>query len=180
MNYLQVVQVFSRTPEVEVFDINCQQLAKAVHRTDNRFRLWLGNPIGPCCRSPPRIKPGAEFSTLIVKNSQDEGQVLNKRKRPPPVVVRSWVHGAWHDAVTDSPGSAGASMTGIEEAAVIQRGRPPVAPPTRDRMSAARRAELTLSTHCRPSSMIRKAVPQSPSASSGLDAPPAATFNTWE
>lgn len=37
-------------------------------------------------------------------------------------------------------------MTGIERAAVIQRARPPVDLPTRSRMSAVRRVELTLLT----------------------------------
>jgi hypothetical protein len=42
-------------------------------------------------------------------------------------------------------------MTAIEGAAVIQSGRPPVDPPTRSRMSAARRFEHTFSTQCRKS-----------------------------
>jgi hypothetical protein len=53
------------------------------------------------------------------------------------VAAGSWVHGAWHEAVIGSPGGAASSMTGIEGAAVIQRGRPHVAPPSRGRMSAA-------------------------------------------
>src|SRR5450830_291402 len=63
-------------------------------------------------------------------------------QRLPSVAAGSWVHGAWHEAVIGLPGSAEASMTGIEGAAVIQLGRPQVTPSDRDRTSAARRAEL--------------------------------------
>jgi hypothetical protein len=75
------------------------------------------------------------------------GPVRRLCQRLPPAAARSWVHGTWHKAVIGLPGSAAASMTGIEGAEVIQRGGPKVAPPTCDQMSAARRAELTLSTH---------------------------------
>lgn len=64
------------------------------------------------------------------------------------VAPGSCFHGARQEAVIGSLSSTTASMTGIERAAVIQRGRPPVRPPTRGRMSAARRVELTLSTRC--------------------------------
>lgn len=55
-----------------------------------------------------------------------------------------------YEAVIGSPDSTAESITGIEGAAVIQRGRPQVALPTRGRMAAARRAELTLSTRIGP------------------------------
>jgi hypothetical protein len=48
-------------------------------------------------------------------------------QRQPSVVVTSWVHAGWHEAVIDSPGSDTATTTAIEGAAVIQRGRSPVA-----------------------------------------------------
>ena len=69
-----------------------------------------------------------------------------------------WVHGAWHEAVTGSSGSAAASTTGIDGTAIIQHDGPPVAPPIRDRMSAARSAQLTLSTRCGPSLLSPRAV----------------------
>lgn len=69
-------------------------------------------------------------------------------QRVPSVAAGSWVHGAWHEAVIGSPGGPAASMTGIEGAAVIVLGGPKFAPSYRGRMSAARRAELTLSTRC--------------------------------
>jgi len=67
-------------------------------------------------------------------------------QRLPTVAAEGWVHGAWRKAVIGSPSSTAASMTGIERVAVIQTGSPQVALPTRGRMSAARRVELTLST----------------------------------
>ena len=67
-------------------------------------------------------------------------------QRLPSVAPGSWVHSAWYEAVIGSPSSTAASMTGIKKAAVIQCGRPLVAPPARGRMSAARRVELTLPT----------------------------------
>jgi hypothetical protein len=45
-------------------------------------------------------------------------------KRLPSVAVVSWGPGAWHKAVIGSLGSAAASMTGIEGAAVIERDGP--------------------------------------------------------
>ena len=59
-------------------------------------------------------------------------------------------HGAKYKAVIGTPGSAAASMTGTEGAAVIQRGWHIVAPATHGRKSSARRGELTLSTRCGP------------------------------
>lgn len=61
------------------------------------------------------------------------------------VAPESCVHGTWYEADIGSSSSTAASMTGIERGTVIQRGRPLVPPPTRGRMSAARRVELTLS-----------------------------------
>lgn len=58
-------------------------------------------------------------------------------QRLEPVAPGSWVLRAWHEAGTGSPSSTVASVTGIDMGAVIQRGRPPDPPPTRDRMSAA-------------------------------------------
>jgi len=43
-------------------------------------------------------------------------------QRTPSVAVGRWVLGAWQEAVIGSCGNATASMTGIEGAAVIQRG----------------------------------------------------------
>lgn len=67
-------------------------------------------------------------------------------QRLPWVAAGSWVHGTWHEAVIRLSGSAAASMTGNEGSTVIQRDRLQVAPPTRGRVSAAQRAELTPST----------------------------------
>lgn len=67
-------------------------------------------------------------------------------QRLPSVAVRCWVHGARHEAGIGSTGNAAVSMTDISGAAVIQRGRPQVAPPTRVRMSPARSDELKPST----------------------------------
>jgi len=52
-------------------------------------------------------------------------------QRLPSVEPGSWVHSAWHEAVNGSLSAAAGSMTGIEGAAVIQRGRPQIAQPTR-------------------------------------------------
>lgn len=65
----------------------------------------------------------------------------------PSVAAEGWVHGAWREAVIDSPSSTAVSMKGIERVAVIQSGSPQGALPTRGRMCAARKVELTLSTH---------------------------------
>ncbi|MCY1538030.1 hypothetical protein D9M68_735520 [compost metagenome] len=48
-------------------------------------------------------------------------------QRLPSVVVRTWVHGVWLEAVTGSPCSAAESMIGIEGAAVMQSvGKSPI------------------------------------------------------
>ena len=67
-------------------------------------------------------------------------------QRLPSVLAKSWVHGAWHEAVIGLPGRSAASMTGIVGAAVIQLGRPQVS-----LLIAAQRQLLEgLNSHCRP------------------------------
>jgi hypothetical protein len=57
----------------------------------------------------------------------DLPRAMTALQRQPSVVVTSWVHAGWHEAVIDSPGSDTATTTAFEGAAVIQRGRSPVA-----------------------------------------------------
>jgi hypothetical protein len=61
-------------------------------------------------------------------------------QRQPSVGPGSCVHGAWREAVIGSSSSTAASMTGIERAAVVQLGRPSVAPPTHGRTSSGHSA----------------------------------------
>lgn len=70
-------------------------------------------------------------------------------QRMPPDAAGSCVQGVWHEAVIGLPGIVAAPMTGIEGAAVIQRGRPQVDPSTRGRKPGDRGAEFTLLTRSR-------------------------------
>jgi hypothetical protein len=65
----------------------------------------------------------------------------------PSVAAKNRVYGSWQEADIGSRISAVASMTGIEVATVIQRGRPQITSSNFGRTSAARRVEITLSTH---------------------------------
>ena len=73
-------------------------------------------------------------------------------QRLPSMAAKKWVYGTWHEADIGSPGSAVASMTGIEVAAVIQRARPvPASGSTNGRLDDSRLgswfAVLLLLTH---------------------------------
>lgn len=100
-------------------------------------------PTGGDCLSH-HLLPRRRKSATSLKPSS--GRQKSTVQRQPPVAPRRCVRGPWHEAVIGKPSGTATSMTGIERAAVLQRGRPPVDPPTRSRMSAARRFELTFST----------------------------------
>ena len=72
--------------------------------------------------------------------SRDENALSNASfVRKPSTVPVSRIQNDGHEDVIGSPSNTAASMTGIERAPVLQRGRPLVAPLTRGRMSAERR-----------------------------------------
>lgn len=70
-------------------------------------------------------------------------------QRLPSFAPRSFVHGAWREAVIDPGARPPASMTGPGGAAAIRPRRQPLAPSTGGRMSATRSSDLMVSTHQR-------------------------------
>jgi len=130
-------------------------------------REWVRGPRPQTSAIPALLAFTRPCRTSAVGPLQPVNLQISKTgvQREPPVAPESCAHVGWHEAVIGSPSSMAESMTGMESAAVIRRGRPPVLAMRSENRQDKRKGPLAraLSTHL----TLRETLVPVPSGSHG-------------